>query len=122
MNWGTLVLDIAWPPVWALVYSLILRLLRTSPSRFDRIAWPWLNAAVWDVVIDVIDAQWLCAAVSVASAGIALAIWWWRKRKDRKRALKAYGAKSRARLVALVRKARESARPRPVLRPVPGGA
>jgi membrane protein implicated in regulation of membrane protease activity len=47
---------------------------------------------------------------------------WWRKRKRRKRSPKALGAKSRALIAALVRKAREAARPRPVLRPQPGGA
>lgn len=121
MNWGTLVLDIVWPPVWAVLWCGLVRLLRWR-SRFDRIAWPWLNAAGADVVIDAVSAQWLCAAVSVVQVGIALAIWWWRKRRDRKRALDALGAKSRALRDALVRKARDAARPRPVLRPVPGGA
>jgi hypothetical protein len=52
------------------------------------------------------------------------AIWWWRSRKRRKRrsALAALGAKSRALIAGLVRKARETARPRPVLRPVPAPA
>jgi hypothetical protein len=61
-------------------------------------------------------------AAFFALLGIVLAVNWWRKRKRRKRSPKAMGAKSRALLAALVRKAREAARPRPVLRPLPGGA
>ena len=53
----------------------------------------------------------------------ACALWclidWWRDRRKRKRALRALGAKSRALLAALARKAREVAQPRPVLRPAP---
>lgn len=51
----------------------------------------------------------------------ALAVWWWKRRK-RKRAAGLVGTKSRALVAALVRRAREAARPRPVLRPQPGGA
>jgi hypothetical protein len=47
---------------------------------------------------------------------------WWRRRKDRRRTLDMTGEKSRALRDALVRKAREATRPRPALRPVPGGA
>jgi hypothetical protein len=56
---------------------------------------------------------------------LVCSIWSWIhwNRKRRKRgALAAMGAKSRALVAALVRKVRESATPRPVLRPVPGGA
>ena len=56
--------------------------------------------------------------IAGANAGLA-AYLWWRKRKRRKRAPRAYGAKSRALVQALVRRAREQARPRPVLRPLP---
>ena len=51
-------------------------------------------------------------------------IWWseWRKRKRRDPAARSLGAKSRARVAALVERAREAAKPRRVLRPVPGGA
>jgi hypothetical protein len=50
-----------------------------------------------------------------------LGFWfWWRNRRNRKRAPRAYGAKSAALLAALVKRAREAAKPRPVLRPVPG--
>lgn len=65
-------------------------------------------------------AFWPVAAGNIAVAG--LAAWMlWRSRRRRKRAPRAYGAKSRARVAALVRKTREAARPRPVRRLVPQG-
>ena len=60
---------------------------------------------------------------ALVSAGMLVAglLWhWWRKRRDRVKA--ALGAKSKALRDALVRRARESARPSPVLRPSLGGA
>ena len=55
------------------------------------------------------------------------AVWawlWWseRKRKRRDPAAKTLGAKSRLLVAAIVERAREAAKPKPVLRPVPGGA
>jgi hypothetical protein len=47
-------------------------------------------------------------------------IWWRRRRRDR--APRSYGAKTRALLAAVVAKLRETLKPRPVLRPAPGGA
>ena len=77
-----------------------------------------------DVVItagEFVSRYWLNSGVMAAvTAWVAWRLW--RKRKNRKRALDALGAKSRALRDALVRKARDAARPRPVLRPVPGGA
>ena len=65
--------------------------------------------------------QWGLAAWDFALAAFwAWLLWrWWRKRRDRITAL--LGAKSRALRDALVRKQRELARPRPVLRPAPQG-
>ena len=57
-----------------------------------------------------------------AVIGAWLAWNWWRKRKRRDPAARSLGAKSKARLAALVARARESAKPRRVLRPVPGAA
>jgi hypothetical protein len=61
----------------------------------------------------------LCAANAVCAVVCAWKLW--RGRRRRKRAPRAYGAKSRALIARLVRKAREAARRRPVLRPVPQG-
>jgi len=67
--------------------------------------------------------QWLLAAWTAFCATVNAWMAWdyWNRRK-RKRAAALAGAKSRARIAALVRKARQAARPRRVLRPVPGGA
>ena len=67
-------------------------------------------------------AQWGSAAWSFALAMFFAWLAWKRWRRHRKRAAALLGAKSRALRDALVRKAREAAKPRPVLRPVPGAA
>src|SRR6266568_4414786 len=69
-----------------------------------------------------VEARRTLAAVFTACA-LAAAYEWrkhWRNRK-RKRAAALAGAKSRARIAALVARVREAAKPRRVLRPVPGG-
>lgn len=79
-------------------------------------------------IVDAILAVYFTLQGQRFLAGLfaALAVWlaweWWRKRKRRDPAARSLGAKSRARLAALVAKVRESAKPRRVLRPVPGGA
>ena len=81
----------------------------------------WLSSSVSLMIISPFQHDWGMFACAAASFATALAVWWW-KRKRRDRAPKMYGAKSRALVAALVRRAREAAKPRPVLRPVPGGA
>ena len=59
------------------------------------------------------------------AVNVALSVGSWihnNRKRRKKRAHRALGAKSRARVAALVRKARETAKPRPSLRPAPGGA
>lgn len=61
----------------------------------------------------------------VIAAGVMAivgAVIWWHRQKKRRRAAAVLGAKSKALREALVRRARQAARPRPVLRPAPGGA
>lgn len=121
MTWSyfQLAMDIVWPPMCALIVLSLFRLLRLPwRSRLDPIAWPWLCGAIGNVIG---AASWPLVTVCAVQAGIALAIWWWRKRR-RDRAPKFAGAKSRARIAALVATLRESLRPRPILRPQPGGA
>lgn len=65
--------------------------------------------------------HWGQAAVNASIAALLGWLWWRNRRKDRKRALAALGYKALVAKAALVRKAREAAKPRPVLRPVPGG-
>lgn len=87
-------------------------------SEFGR---NWLIVSAGAFIGAVMITQWIRLPIDTGTAAAGAWIWLWkRKRKDR--APRMYGAKSRALVAALVRKAREAARPRPVLRPQPGGA
>lgn len=90
--------------------------------RFSHLVSSWLPAAIGGGGVALLTHGIAYATGAGASALAAIAYWWWKRRKRRDRAPRAYGAKSRALIAALVRKAREAAKPRPVLRPVPGGA
>jgi membrane protein implicated in regulation of membrane protease activity len=81
----------------------------------------WLGTCIGGVIAAFTTVNWLALAVNVAS-GVVAAVLWWRRGHRRDRAPRAYGAKSRARVAALVAKAREAGCPCRVLRPVPGGA
>jgi membrane protein implicated in regulation of membrane protease activity len=69
---------------------------------------------------DILNGVWQWSILSFAVAAV-MAWLWWHRRKRRKRAGDALGAKSRALRDALIRRTRQAAKPRPVLRPVPGG-
>jgi integral membrane sensor domain MASE1 len=90
-----------------------------------RYGWPLTLASVaGDALVALgwaVQGDWIPTAVMTVVTIIALAGWWW-LRKRRKRAPRELGAKSRARIAALVATLRENLRPRPVLRPQPGGA
>lgn len=64
---------------------------------------------------------WPLAAVSGVMAAWCAWDWWRNRRKGRRRAARLAGYKARAALARLAQRAREAARPRPVLRPVPQG-
>ena len=80
-----------------------------------------LGTSIVQVIIWQITGHPLVAVGAGVSVVVAAAVWWYR-RKRRDPAARQFGAKSRARLAALVEKAREAAQPRRVLKPVPGGA
>ena len=105
-------LALAVPPFAACVWTVIDRLIH-APQRF---VGTWISSGAVGIVVGILnkDAGWFTG--SAVSLVIGLAIWWWR-RKDRKRAAKALGEKSRALVAALVQRAREAAQPRPVLQP-----
>jgi hypothetical protein len=90
-------------------------------ARADAALW-WKACAVVDAAgaVLVVPASRPMAGGAGITAGIALALWWWLRRKGRKRSASWLGAKSRALRDAIVRKARDLSQPRPVL--VPGGA
>jgi hypothetical protein len=87
-------------------------------SRLRLMNWlaTWLGGAFGNVLAGFAESDWFLVAAGSVSLVVALAIWWWRRSK-RKRAAALLGAKSRALVAALVQRAREAARPRPVLQP-----
>ena len=110
--------------VVALVVSLAASVYGTTHPAFG--LW-WFGAitVVCMAITAVYAAQRNWHDVVWFAVLTALNAWnWWdcRRKKRRKRAPRAYGAKSRALIAALTAKARAAAKPRPVLRPVPGGA
>jgi hypothetical protein len=116
-----LIYALAWPPVWALGFHSVLRRLGWPPAK-DQPVWAWwLSAAVIVVIFGAVGRDLPELATGVAQSVLA-AFMWWLSRRRRRRAPKLAGAKSRALLAAVVAKLRESLKPRPVLRPVPGGA
>jgi hypothetical protein len=113
-------LPLSAPPLGAYGWHLVDRcLLHWLRNRFFA---DWLGIAAFDAAFGLMTRQWLYAACSGASFAAALVARWWWRRKDRKRAGRAFGYKGRALLAALVASLRESLRPRPVLKPQPGGA
>jgi hypothetical protein len=110
------VLVMAWRPVNALMTRWLLHRIY---SRRDFVA-DWIWCASVQAVLFLYsgpDAVGIGAGVSVV---VAASIWWWRRKPDRAAGL--IGEKSRARLAAIVQRAREVARPRPVLNPQREGA
>lgn len=94
-----------------------------APEGGDRRRQYALLAAVCAAVnafAGLLEHNWFTVACGTVTAAIWLALWW-RNRKSRRSPL-SLGAKSRARIAAIVRKARENARPSPVRKPVLGGS
>lgn len=92
-------------------------------GRVTSFYWSWMMCATGGV-IGAVTPPPVCVASAVASGAslILAAVLWWLSRRRKRRVPKLAGAKSRVLLAAVVRTMRERARPRPVLRPVPGGA
>jgi hypothetical protein len=108
--WTDLVVAVAWPP--------FLAFFRPRPRIVAYKIWT-LNA-LWAAGVFAATELWIAAGCAGVSTLIAAWLWWRHRRRDR--APKTYGAKTKAIIAAMVRRAREAAQPRPVLRPVPGGA
>jgi hypothetical protein len=77
------------------------------------------------LVIGLVIGGSLVIAAILAALTVWLAWFWWHDddRRNRRRAIRELGAKSKARLAAIVKRARTASKgARPVLRPVQGGA
>jgi hypothetical protein len=104
------------PPAAAAGWGLIIaRRVRPAPFLTG-----WLCSATGGTVVSLLQHEWWPAAGYAISGAVGIAVWWWR-RKKRRPVAKLIGAKSRQIRDAIVRRAREAARPRPVLSPAPGG-
>ena len=111
--WAEIIGGLALPPSIAWGYAALL--------RFSFIT-SWIGSAVGGVIAGVMGSGVTWGTVNGVSLAMAVAVWWYRRRKRKDPAARQFGAKSRARIAALVERAREAAKPGPVLRPVPGGA
>lgn len=115
--WGLAVVFLLVPPAYGWLAARIFRQM-----TFLR-AWTWSAtcgalggaAGAWH------HGGWGAPAGCAASLAVAIIVRWWRRRK-RRSAAALIGEKSRQLRAALVRRAREAARPRPVLQPAPRGA
>jgi hypothetical protein len=106
-------------PAASLFWCMTLSLLRRRRLGFIE---GWLASAAGGAAGGLILRDWAWGAGAAVSLAIALAVWWWRRSGRRKRATAWIGAKSKAVRDALVKRQREAVpRPRPVLRPAPGG-
>lgn len=115
MSVTDLVFALAWPPAFALMWAPAVRVLPPHPPWAVAVAESWVAGAA-SVVVAFAGGPWPGAVIGAAHA--AVGVWLWRRgRRGRRRAPRAYGAKSRALVAALVAKARNATGPRPVPRP-----
>lgn len=105
VNWAVARWRRHWVPSCAVRYGVLLGALD----------------ATCNAVIFTATGVWPVTLISVTLAAAGWWLWWWLGRR-RDRAPRQFGAKSRLLLEALVERMRESARPRLVLSPIPGGA
>jgi len=109
-----------WPPVWAPGWVWVTRrLLRGKPLGGY---WgSWITASVTTLLTQALAVN-LPAALVCAGSTVFAVIMWWLSRRRKRRAPKLAGAKAKLLIAAMVARMRESLKPRPVLRPAPGGA
>jgi hypothetical protein len=103
------------PPVIAGVFS------RRSNEGLPGFCLRWAGTAGVTMIIWAAVHLWFFALADLINVAVAIAAWWLSRRRRRRRVPREYGVKSRALVAALIRRAREAAVPRRVLRPVPEG-
>jgi hypothetical protein len=110
-----------WPPLFGSVAWKLL--LFNGPRVFSwESFWEgYFSGACASLITFSVD--WAPVPFVISAGQLVLAVvMWWLSRRKRKRSAKLIGAKSRALLAAVVARMRGAAKPRPVLRPVPGGS
>lgn len=118
-----LVFAVAWPPVLALIWTRIDRAQGKPPWIGVGVSWAAGGIGVIVGQLPFLGGHGSWQIVLIGAAQIGVGIWLHRRRRrKRRRAAGLLGAKSRALRDAMVRKVRETAQPRRVLRPVPQGA
>jgi hypothetical protein len=106
---------------WSLAWAKVVQ--RTRVRIRSVLAYVMQNAVPWMLIAFIGGRNVPMLTGSAGVLVIAFAIWWWRRWRRKLRKLAgAIGEKARQRRAALVRTMRQRSRPRPVLRPVPGGA
>ena len=112
-----------WALVWPPAISARAGILRgDGVFRHRRASFgAWIAGALTAGIAGAVAGIWWWALGSAVSIAVAVC-WWWFNRRRRDRAKALLGAKSKALRDALVAKQREVTKPRPMLRPVPGGA
>ncbi len=111
---------LTWPPVYAVLWSAFACRVGSLIPRRTWFYLMWATSAGVIAVVALVAADWRTSAIAAANLAVALACWGLSRRRKR-RAPRACGTKARALLAAVVAKMRETLRPRPVLRPQPGG-
>lgn len=106
------------PPFAAFSVHLAFHMARLGSYR--GLLGAWFAASLSPLIGGLIAGRWL--VVAGGAVNMIIVAWLWNRRKRRKRAPRLAGYKARAALAKLLQRAREAARPRPVLRPAPGGA
>ena len=99
----------SWGRVW---------LLRHRPWNFYG---GWMSSAIGGAIGWALSGSWGLVALDAANALLAVFLWWLSRRRKR-RAPRAYGAKSALLIAAVAALMKAALQPRPVLRPAPGGA
>ena len=81
----------------------------------------WMSSAIGGAIGWALSGSWGLVALDAANALLAVFLWWLSRRRKR-RAPRAYGVKTKLLIAAMVARMREALKPRPALRPAPGGA
>lgn len=114
----SMIVAAAWPPLYAVLMTRLTN--RAAGWAWWRLPLYWAGCGIAGVVAGLTTSSWPVSAVSAGHILVAAAIWWHRRRK--KRGAAPLGAKSKARIEAMVRTMKQRARPRGAVRPVPGGS